>query len=209
MNAHDLKAKINRNEKFKWFVHRCMISHKRTVPRLWVKLFLNPFFSKRDKGSIVKWTARLNVSPINPFGLGRDSIIEDYTVIDNAVGAVTIGSDSRIGLRNTVIGPVKIGSHVITAQNVVLSGLNHNYQDIHTPIRKQGISMQPIVIADDVWIGANSTVTAGATIGSHCVVAAGSVVVGQIPAYSICAGAPARVIKQYDFECGEWVKKQK
>ncbi|MEG2865537.1 MAG: acyltransferase, partial [Mucinivorans sp.] len=78
------------------------------------------------RGSLVKWSAILNVSPMNKFELGSHSVIENFSLIDNGVGDVTIGAHSRVGLRNTVIGPVTIGCHVITAQNVVLSGLNHN-----------------------------------------------------------------------------------
>lgn len=206
MNVNRLKEKINRNEKLKWFIHRSMLSRRKTEPRLWVKWFVNPFFSKRGRGSVVKRGARLNVTPINPFVLGAGSVIERYTVVDNAVGAVVIGCDTRIGLGNTVIGPVRVGDHVITAQHVVLSGLNHNYEDVGRTIREQGVSTRPIVIEDDVWIGANSTVTAGVTIGRHSIVAAGSVVAKDIPPFSVCAGVPARMIKYYDPERKAWIR---
>jgi acetyltransferase-like isoleucine patch superfamily enzyme len=111
-----------------------------------------------------------------------------------------------VGLGNTVIGPVHIGNHVNTAQNVVVSGLNHNYQDPERRIDEQGVSTSLITIEDDVWIGANSTVLAGVTIGRHSIVAAGSVVTRSVPPYSVCAGAPAKVVKQYDFEQKAWVK---
>lgn len=205
MNTSELKEKINHNESLKRFVHRLIISPKRATPRLWVKVFVNPFFSKRARGSIVKWSAKLNVSPINHFSLGRNSIIENYSLVDNGVGSVLIGESSRIGWRNTVIGPVTIGSNVITAQNVVLSGLNHNYENPDVPIRKQGVTASRIVIQNDSWIGANSTITAGVTVSRHSIVAAGSVVVRDVPPFSIVAGVPARIIKHYDFELKEWV----
>lgn len=204
MNINKIKEALKRDEKTKRFVLRMLISPRRTAPRLWVKVFLNPFFSKRGRGSAVKLSARLNVTPINRFSLGRGSVIENRTIVDNAVGDVAIGSSTRIGIGNTVIGPVSVGDNVITAQNVVLSGLNHNYRDPDVPIRRQGVTTSPIVIEDDVWIGANSTVTAGVTIGRHSVVAGGSVVVKSVPPYSVCAGVPARVIKYYDFTSGEW-----
>jgi acetyltransferase-like isoleucine patch superfamily enzyme len=68
------------------------------------------------------------------------------------------------------------------------------------------VSTSLITIEDDVWIGANSTVLAGVTIGRHSIVAAGSVVTRSVPPYSVCAGAPAKVVKQYDFEQKAWVK---
>lgn len=209
INRERLEREIKENTSIKRFIHSLIINPKRTQPRFWIKLFINPFFSKRGKGSIIKWNVKMNVSPINKFALGCNSIIEDYSVIDNGVGDITIESDTRIGLRNTVIGPVFVGKSVIIAQNVVLSGLNHNYLDIRLPIRKQGVSKGLITIGDHSWIGANSVVTAGVTIGKHCVVAAGSVVTKDIPDYCVAVGAPARVIKQYDFEKEEWVKVQK
>jgi acetyltransferase-like isoleucine patch superfamily enzyme len=57
------------------------------------------------------------------------------------------------------------------------------------------VSTKPVVISDDVWIGANATITPGVTIGRHSVVAAGSVVTHDVPPYTIVAGVPARIIK--------------
>jgi len=66
---------------------------------------------------------------------------------------------------------------------------------IDIPIRLQGVTRQGIVIEDDCWIGAKVTFLDGAHVGRGCVIAAGAVVRGEIPAYSIAAGVPARVIK--------------
>ena len=87
-----------------------------------------------------------------------------------------------------------------------LTGLNHNYQDAEKLIDEQGVSTQPVTIEDDVWIGANSVILPGVILGKHSVVAAGSVVSRSIPAYSICAGCPAKVIKSYDVATKEWKK---
>ena len=95
-----------------------------------------------------------------------------------------------------VFGPVLIGNHVNLAQGVVVSGLNHNFHDSTKRIDEQGVSTSQITICDDVWIGANSVITAGVTIGTHCVIAAGSVVTKDVPDNTVVAGCPARVIKQ-------------
>ncbi|MCR8556568.1 acyltransferase [Mucilaginibacter sp. BJC16-A38] len=131
---------------------------------------------------------------------------EDYCTVNNGVGDVVIGDDSRIGIGSVLIGPVTMGNQVILAQNIVVSGLNHTYADVTVPIRLQKVTTAAIVIEDEVWIGANAVITAGVTIGKHSVVAGGSVVTKNIPTYSIAAGNPAKVIKQYDFEKKEWVK---
>ena len=90
-----------------------------------------------------------------------------------------------VGMRNTLIGPISIGNNVILAQNVVLSGLDHRFNDISTPISLQGVSKAEIVVEDECWIGANNVITAGVHIGKHAVVAAGNVVTKDVPPYTV------------------------
>ena len=206
MNLVILKQKINNNKKLKKLVHYLMMNTTGACPRKWVKWFINPFVFHYGKGSKIRSSVILNISPFNMFSLGEKSVIEYFTIIDNGVGYVNIGNSSRIGLRNTLIGPIQIGNQVILAQNVVLSGLNHNYEDIELPIRAQGVKTLPIIVEDECWIGANSIITAGVHIGKHSIVAGGSVVTKSVPPYSIVGGNPARLIKQYDFEKKEWRK---
>lgn len=175
-------------------------------PRTWVKWFVNPFYHQVAKGSTIRWKTRMDVLPFNLFAIGKNSTIEDFCTINNGVGAVIIGHDTRIGISNVLIGPVSVGNHVILAQNIVMSGLNHGYEDVNIPIHKQKVTMAPIVIEDDCWLGANVVVTAGVTIGKHSVIAAGAIVTKSIPPFSIAVGNPARVIKHYDFNLKEWVK---
>jgi acetyltransferase-like isoleucine patch superfamily enzyme len=197
---------IKSNKSLKKFVHFLLIPRGQARPRLWVKYFVNPFYHKRGKNSVIRRRTRIDVLPFNPFSLGEGSTIEDFSTINNGVGAVIIGNNSRIGIGNVVIGPVTVGNNVILAQNIVISGLNHGYEDIDLPIHKQPVSTAPIFIEDDSWIGANVVVTAGVTIGKHCVVAAGAVVTKDIPPFSIAVGNPARVIKQYNKQTGKWEK---
>ena len=129
-----IKEIINSNKKIKRLVHRLILIPNQTRPRLWVKWFVNPFFHKKGKNSIIRRRTRLDVAPWNKFELGADSTIEDFTAINNGVGNVIIGDRTKIGLGNTIIGPVTIGSDIRLAQNIVLSGLNHNYMDSDQPI---------------------------------------------------------------------------
>lgn len=205
MDLNTLKQKINKNPRIKRFIHYLLMNQRSSCPRRWVKL-LNFFLFTYGKHSIIKRSAIMNISPINLFSLGRNSVIEHYSVIDNGVGSVHIGNDTFIGLRNTIIGPVQIGNKVILGQNIVLSGLNHNYLDIERSIREQGVNISTIHIEDESWIGANSIVTAGVRIGKHSIIGGGSVVTKSIPNYSIAAGNPAKVIKYYDFTKKEWLK---
>ena len=173
-------------------------------PRLWVKWFVNPFVHKKGSGATIRYQTRVDVLPFNKFNLGSKSTIESFSTINNGVGDVIIGDNTLIGMSNVIIGPVTIGNNVIFAQNIVASGLNHDYTDVNQPIYKQKILVSPIIIEDDCWIAANSVITSGVTIGKHSVVAGGSVVTKSIPPYSVAAGNPAKVIKQYDFKTEKW-----
>lgn len=201
-----LVATVKNNPRLKKIVHRLLIAKGEARPRLWVKWFLNPFIHKRGKGSKVRRRVRMDVLPFNKFELGDRSTIEDFCTVNNGVGDVFIGKDTLVGMSNVVIGPVRIGDNVIMAQHVVLSGLNHGYEDVGQPIFHQPVTVSPIVIEDDCWIAANVVITAGVTVGKHSVVAGGSVVTKDVPPYSVVGGNPARLIKQYDEAAREWVR---
>jgi acetyltransferase-like isoleucine patch superfamily enzyme len=196
--------KIKANPKLKKMVLKAMMPKNQSRPRLWVKVFLNPFIHTKGKNSRICRFTRMDVMPFNNFVLGNDSTIEDFSTVNNGVGDVVIGDRTRIGLSNVLIGPVTIGNDVMFAQNIVLSGLNHGYEDISIVPHKQPLTKKKIVIEDEVWIGANSVVVAGVTIGKHSVIAAGSIVTKSIPPYSVAVGNPARVIKQYNPQSGIW-----
>lgn len=198
--------KIKKNPRLKKIAHWLLIPANDHRPRLWVRMFVNPFKHKRGRKSIIRYRSRLDVFPFNRFELGRRSIIEDFTTINNGVGDVLIGDDSIIGIGSVLIGPIMIGNHVMLAQNIVVSGLNHGYEDPDIPPSLQKEVTKPILISDGVWIGANSVVTAGISIGKHAVIGAGSVVTKDVPGYCVAVGNPARVVKQYNFEEKKWKK---
>lgn len=84
---------------------------------------------------------------------------------------------------------VRIGTH----STFITS--DHIYDDIETPIYKQGLISAPIILEDDVWIGANVTVLKGVKIGRGAIIAAGAVVNTNVPEYTIFGGIPARLLK--------------
>lgn len=202
----DLVARIKSNSKLKRLAHWSILIPNQARPRQWIKWIVNPFVHKRGKRSCIRRRTRLDVVPWNKFNLGAESTIEDFSAVNNGVGDVIIGVRTRVGLSNTIIGPVNIGDDVRLAQNVVLSGLNHNYQEIDSPIHEQGVTTKPIVIENESWIGANVVIVPGVKVGKHSIIAAGSVVTKDIPKYSVAAGNPARVLKQYNFEIKRWEK---
>lgn len=204
-NQHmSLKETIKSNPRIKQFVHWMLVPSGEARPRLWVKLFINPFVHQKGKGSSIRWRTRVDVLPFNRFKLGAGSTIEDFSTVNNGVGDVLIGDNTLIGMGNTIIGPITIGNNVIFAQNIVASALNHEYRDPNIPIHLQPILTGAIVVEDDCWIAANAVITAGVTIGKHSVIAAGAVVTKSIPPYSVAVGNPAKVLKQYNFETHDW-----
>lgn len=91
-------------------------------------------------------------------------------------------------------GKVKLGDRVLIAPGVKIYSDNHIFSDPDKPILEQGWEYKEVVIEDDVWIGADCFIKPGVTIGKGAVVSAGSVVSKSLPAYSISAGNPVRVV---------------
>ena len=194
MDNDKVRNKLKNNPKWKKFIDWVIMNQVETRPRWFVRL-LAPIYQHRGKHSVIHRSARMDTPPYRIFSLGVYSVIESFACINNAVGDVMIGNHTRIGLHNTIIGPVEIGSHVNLAQGITVTALNHNFDDTQKRIDEQGVSTIPVTIEDDVWIGANAVILPGVTIGNHCVVAAGAVVTKDVPPHSLVAGVPAKVIK--------------
>ncbi|MBR4729853.1 MAG: acyltransferase, partial [Prevotella sp.] len=166
-----------------------------TRPRWYVRM-LAPLYQHRGRHSKIHRSVRMDTPPYRRFSLGDYSIVESYSCINNAVGDVIIGDHTRVGLHNTVIGPVTIGNHVNLAQGITVTALNHNFAEKGLRIDEQGVSTTPVTIGDDIWIGANAVILPGVTIGNHSVVAAGAVVTKDVPPHTLVAGVPAKTIKE-------------
>ena len=195
MNNEKVRAKFKDNPKVKELIDWVIMNQVETRPRWFIRL-LAPLYQHRGKHSVIHRSARMDTPPYRRFSLGDYSVVESFACINNAVGDVIIGNHTRIGLHNTIIGPVEIGNNVNLAQGITVTALNHNFSDSNKRIDEQGVSTKPVTIEDDVWIGANAVVLPGVTIGNHCVVAAGAVVTKDVPPHSLVAGVPAKVIKQ-------------
>jgi acetyltransferase-like isoleucine patch superfamily enzyme len=185
-------------------VLRLLFPKGQARPRWWIRAFVNPFVHKRGAGSVIRRYARLDLVPFRNCTIGKTTVIEDFSCLNNGMGDILIGDNCTIGIGNILIAPVRIGNNVILAQHVVLSGLNHSYTDLNMPIRDQPCTTALITIGDDCWIGANTVITAGVTIGKHSVVAGGSVVTKDVPPFTIVGGNPARILRQYNSASGEW-----
>lgn len=195
MNTEDIRQGLKSSPRLKRLLDYLIMNQRDARPRWYVRL-LAPLYQHRGRGSKIYSSVRMDTPPYRRFSLGRQSVIESYCCINNAVGDVVIGDYTRIGIHNTIIGPVNIGNHVNLAQSITVTALNHNFDDANKRIDEQGISTSQTVIDDDVWIGANAVILSGVTIGTHSVVAAGAVVTKDVPPHSLAAGVPAKIIKK-------------
>lgn len=200
-----MKRFIYQNEKLKHFFHWLIMDPVRTRPRWYIRV-LQFIYVKKGSGAVIYGSVRRDLVPFRTCIIGSKSVVESFSVLNNAVGDIRIGNQTRVGIGNTIIGPVSIGNQVNIGQNVLISGLNHQYEDVKRTIAVQGIKMAPITIADDVWIGGNAVILSGVHIGQHAVIGAGSVVTKDVPSYSVVVGNPAKVVKKFDFEINCWVK---
>ena len=195
MNTESIRANFKNNPKLKRFVDWLIMNQVQTRPR-WYMRWLAPLYQHRGKKSVIHRSVRMDTPPYRKFRLGDYSVIESYSCINNAVGDVIIGDHTRVGLHNTVIGPVTIGSYVNLAQGITVTALNHNFSETGKRIDEQGVSTTPVTIGNDIWIGANAVILPGVTIGDHSVVAAGAVVTKDVPPHTLVAGVPAKIIKK-------------
>lgn len=135
--------------------------------------------------------------------LGDQVSIGAYSQVVVSTTLNDLGKGIRIGNRVGIgefaylggAGGLVIGDDCIAGQYMSCHPENHNYQNPDMLIRLQGVSRQGIEIGANCWIGSKVTFLDGTRVGKHCVIAAGSVVRGEFPDYSVIGGVPARILK--------------
>lgn len=151
--------------------------------------------------------ASISIKNKRSFSIGNQSSIGDYTVIsvfddpnaNNEVASLSIGDNTYIGELNNIRaagGRIIIGNNCLLSQQVTIVSSNHGINREKLIIEQPWCTEQSdIVIGDDVWIGAQSVILPGVTIGDGAVIAAGAVVTKDVEPYSIVAGCPAKLLK--------------
>lgn len=179
-------------QKWRWY-------ERNTLP--WNRLAIHREFMRRE--AFVRWPVHGNVLEAFREGrleVGAGTLLEPgvwITAPDRARVRIGAGSFLNIGVMVAAMELVEIGDHCMLANGCFVSDANHRFDDPDKPITWQGFSTKgPTRIGDNVWLGANVVVTSGVTIGERCVIGANSVVTHDIPAFSIAAGAPARVVRE-------------
>jgi acetyltransferase-like isoleucine patch superfamily enzyme len=112
-------------------------------------------------------------------------------------GSMRIGDKVVLGRNNTIncYLDVEIGAASIVADWVYVTDFDHRTDDVHVPIKDQGIVKAPVRIGPDTWIGVKVSVLRGSRIGRGSVLGAHAVVRGDVPEYSVAVGTPARVVR--------------
>lgn len=121
---------------------------------------------------------------------------------------VHIGSSTLIGYHFTLLcaESISIGNNCMFASDVFISDENHGICIDGWPYISQPLSVNPVVIGNNVWIGEKCIILPGVHIGNNAVIGAGSVVTHDIPENSMAAGNPAHVIKIWNADRNEWIK---
>lgn len=187
-----------------WASLRWVITHRAWTPWHLVRYWRFFLFRVRNRHIITEGFIflgrRTEVSARKGHGrliLGAWVHIGDGTAIRAHEGTLRIGAKSVFGQNDTVncYLDVEIGATALVADWVYICDFDHAFDDLTRPIKDQGIVKSPVRIGPDVWMGTRVTVLRGSRVGRGCVLGAHSVVRGQIPAYSVAVGVPARVVR--------------
>lgn len=123
---------------------------------------------------------------------------------------ISIGNATSIG-RNSIISAtnrIEIGRNVLIGPRVTLIDNNHIYSDVSRPIKEQGWTDDGyIIINDNCWIGVGAVIigASGITIGHNVIIGANTVVLNDVPPFSVVVGIPARVVKRFDDKTSSWI----
>lgn len=98
------------------------------------------------------------------------------------------------GVMITDLGGIILEDNVLIGPGASLLSVNHPLDPAH----RHEVLADPIRIQKNAWVGANATILAGVTVGENAVVAAGAVVTKDVPAATVVAGVPAKVIKKIE-----------
>lgn len=124
--------------------------------------------------------------------LGDRSYIAAHAYV---TGTLVTGTDCTINVFTVVRGNVTLGDGVRIGAHTSILAFNHTMTDPDLPVFRQPLTSRGIQIGEDVWIGSHVLILDGVTIGDRAMVAAGSVVIRDVPAGAVVAGNPAAVKK--------------
>lgn len=115
---------------------------------------------------------------------------------------ISIGQNFHITSASTL----EIGKNTLILENVMITNIDHEYQEIDKHILEQPLIVQETQIGENCFIGYGAVIQAGTILGKQCIVGANAVVRGHFKDYSVIVGVPAKVVKRYDIKKRIWRK---
>ena len=179
-------------QKWRWY-------ERNSLP--WNRARIHWEFMRR--GAFVRWPVHGNVLETLREGrleVGAQTLLEPGVWLTAPGPArIRIGSGTflNLGVMIASLRLVEIGDHCMFANGCLITDASHRFDDPGKPVPWQGFTSKgPTRVGDNVWCGANVVITSGVTIGERSVIGANSVVTADIPAFSVAAGVPARVLRR-------------
>ena len=129
--------------------------------------------------------------------IGEGVFVGRNTILSCKNGEIVIDDHANLGFNCEVFSAsrVRVGKSVLIAAYTYLVGGDHLYDRIDIPVLEQGRTARGIDVDDNVWLGTHVVITDGSHVGRDAIIGAGAVVVGEIPAFAIATGIPARVVR--------------
>ena len=187
-----------------WMKHRWYERNHRLRRRLRINRHM------ADAGAFIRYPVEGEV--LEALDSGR-LVIGENTLLEPGCW-LTLGPEARIEIgkecflnRGTMLAAsssIEIGDYVMFANGCFVGDAAHRHDDPEMPVTRQGFEPgRPVRIGSNVWVGVNCAITGGVEIGDRAVIGANSVVTRDIPAGTVAAGAPAKVIKEIEFKSSE------
>ena len=148
---------------------------------------------------LVNYYNYTHVMPRRAMTIGQGAAISPTVSFANAQN-IAFGDNAHLGAGCSIwagseIGHITAGDNLLLGPGVVITAANYRFDD-GSPVSDQLMDEKPIMIGDDVWIGANAVILPGASVGKGAIIAAGAVIHGDVADGAVMAGVPAKPIRQ-------------
>jgi galactoside O-acetyltransferase len=160
------------------------------------RLLYAPFFQACGPG--LRTGTGVVIQGFRHISLGHHVGLNRHASLYAARGRIRLGNRVFLGDFSSINAndaEIRIGNDVAIGPMVLIQGANHAFDRKDLPIVDQGHEPSFVIIEDNVWIAARATILPGVRISSGAVVAAGAVVAGDVPADTVVAGIPARILR--------------
>jgi acetyltransferase-like isoleucine patch superfamily enzyme len=187
-----------------WWIKRRWYERNRRLRRRWR---INRHIARA--GAFVRYPVEGEVLEALDTGrltVGENTLLEPGCWLTFGPGAeIHIGRECFLN-RGTMLAAaerIEIGDYVMFANGCFVGDASHRHDDPDRPITRQGfVRRGPVRIGSNVWFGVNCVVTGGVQIGDRAVIGANSVVTKDVPAATVAAGIPAKVLHEIEFKPG-------